>query len=1000
MFRLQSVVNLFIPLFDRFEMPTLSILRMLFLLSCMSLSISGISQSGCNDNFTIGNDTLIDCNSSVTLNATPGMDSYLWSNNQNGSSINVSSPGQYSCTATVVSGTNVVVNGDFSNGISGFDSDYDEGMGGAYGPLSLEGTYTVAPNTQDTHNDFVFCYDHTTGDATGNLLGVNGANTPGQQVWSQTVTVQPNTDYMFSVWAMSAVSDNPGELNFSVNGNQVGSNLNLPFSTCNWQNFFVIWNSGASTTADIAIENLNTLQAGNDFALDDISFVPVCSYTDTVTVTTPPDPDLASIPDVTICQGESVTLQAVSADSSSSDFIWQPGNQSGTSITVSPQFTTQYTVTVTSQTTGCQSQEQVLVTPTITPNGTILSNDTYCENGNSTNFIAITPGGEWFGNGITDSTVGTFDPGVAGSGTHTISYVVGTTCQDSTTLDVTVEPALDPTIDPVDTLCVNETPFDLSAADTGGQWSGPGITDPNVGTFDPQIAGPGTSTISYEITGQCSADDEIDIVILSPPDPTIDPISDVCESFANEIFTAAETGGVWSGPGIVDAQTGEFSPAQAGPGDHTITYEFNDICITSDTEVVSVFEDQDATISAMDSICIDAAPVQLTAVDPGGQWSGNGITNSSDGTFDPSTAGAGSWNITYTISGLCGDQDNVDIVVVDPASPITPVNPVCIDAANLMLNTVNAGGEWSGPGITDDETGEFSPSLAGAGTHTIEYAFENSFGCNSLQSIQITVNSLPTVEFTPNQMEGCQPLTIQFQNDGDSGLCEWDFGDGQTEIDCGTVSHTYTASGVYTPSLTVVDNNNCSNMVEYDDLITVFEKPQAHFSFSPDNPSTLNGEVEFTDESIGDVTEYEWEFSNGDVLTNQNPIYTFEVPGSQLINLYITDSNGCRDTVSHAIFVDEEFHVYIPNTITLNWDGLNDVLIPVFSGVSKQDFEFRIFDRWGKMIYESYDLENTVWLGGVEDYMVTPGVYNWTLKVTTTASKRVVTQKGHITVIR
>ena len=259
MFRLQSVVSVIFFLFNRFKRSNLGMFQVLVLVLSLGFSISGLSQTGCDIDFSIGNDTLIDCNSSISLNATAGLDNYNWSNNQSGSSITVSSPGQYICTATVVSGINVVVNGDFSDGISGFDSDYDQGMGGAYGPLSLEGTYTVAANTQDTHNDFVFCYDHTTGDASGSLLGVNGANTPGQQVWSQTVAVQPDTDYMFSVWAMSAVASNPGTLNFSVNGDQVGNNLNLPFSTCNWQNFFVVWNSGTNTTADIAIENLNTL---------------------------------------------------------------------------------------------------------------------------------------------------------------------------------------------------------------------------------------------------------------------------------------------------------------------------------------------------------------------------------------------------------------------------------------------------------------------------------------------------------------------------------------------------------------------------------------------------------------------------------------------------------------------------------------------------------------------------------------------------------------------
>jgi hypothetical protein len=56
--------------------------------------------------------------------------------------------------------------------------------------------------------------------------------------------------------------------------------------------------------------------------------------------------------------------------------------------------------------------------PTITPVPTI------CESSVAFNLTAASPGGLWSGNGISDAIAGTFDPSVAGDGTHIITYEI------------------------------------------------------------------------------------------------------------------------------------------------------------------------------------------------------------------------------------------------------------------------------------------------------------------------------------------------------------------------------------------------------------------------------------------------------------------------------------------------------------------------------------------------------------------------------------------------
>jgi hypothetical protein len=126
----------------------------------------------------------------------------------------------YGCSATAyLSVSNeLVVNGDFSLGNTGFTSGYsfDPTANGLYAP---ESEYAVNNNANYNHTNF-WGYDHTSGTGTGNanFLIVNGAKyAPQPFVWRETVSVLPNTDYYFSAWAISLNNVSPyAELRFSV----------------------------------------------------------------------------------------------------------------------------------------------------------------------------------------------------------------------------------------------------------------------------------------------------------------------------------------------------------------------------------------------------------------------------------------------------------------------------------------------------------------------------------------------------------------------------------------------------------------------------------------------------------------------------------------------------------------------------------------------------------------------------------------------------------------
>jgi|GEM_PF-6255896 len=188
--------------------------------------------------------------------------------------------GTYKWTARAVSSDNIVINGDFSDGNNDFTSAYTYVSAKRTGPtntLGPEGHYAVGTNPNDYHSDFSECNDHTR-DSQKKMMILNGASTPGVEVWRQTIDVQPNTTYDFSAWFTSVHSSAPGQLVFSINNDQLTEEggINLSSTTCQWDPFFATWESGLATTASIAIVNLQTAASGNDFAIDDINFSPVC----------------------------------------------------------------------------------------------------------------------------------------------------------------------------------------------------------------------------------------------------------------------------------------------------------------------------------------------------------------------------------------------------------------------------------------------------------------------------------------------------------------------------------------------------------------------------------------------------------------------------------------------------------------------------------------------------------------------------------------------------
>jgi len=182
---------------------------------------------------------------------------------------------------------NLVVNGDFEAGNTGFTSDYlYAGIAGTPSPITVnantlwdEGTYSVGTDPNLFHSLWASFGDHTTG--TGNMLLVNGAASP-VTVWQGTLSspLVVGQTYEFSAWVanlypppvgLGTTPTAPALLQFSIGGNQIGTSFTAS-GVGVWSEFTATFVAG---TEPIGVLDLNTVPNGNDFALDDISLVAV-----------------------------------------------------------------------------------------------------------------------------------------------------------------------------------------------------------------------------------------------------------------------------------------------------------------------------------------------------------------------------------------------------------------------------------------------------------------------------------------------------------------------------------------------------------------------------------------------------------------------------------------------------------------------------------------------------------------------------------------------------
>ena len=347
-------------------------------------------------------------------------------------------------------------------------------------------------------------------------------------------------------------------------------------------------------------------------------------------------------------------------------------------------------------------------------------------------------------------------------------------------------------------------------------------------------------------------------------------------------------------------------------------------------------------------------------------------------------------------------QPNPLLVINNPAAVCEP-ETIDFTAAAVTNGSSNIGtlSYWNDAAATTALTQANAITLSG-----IYYIKATSpDGCTDTKAVTSRIFSTPEIQFDIKLYSGCAPQCVNFNNasvlPNNSSLISmwrWDFGDGERGIEQNP-THCYTNPGQYNISLTALSNEGCSFSVNVPNMVSVFANPTADFT-APSSTIT-HPEIQFSNNST-EASEWSWNFgepsSSANSSTLKNPNHSYADTGYYCTILIVSNSFGCKDSIEKCIGIAPETHFYIPNSFSPNEDGVNDSFFG--KGLYFSEFEMRVFNRWGKQIFHSNDI-NTAWNGRVNNTgdIVQEDVYVYIVKLKN-ADKELLNYTGAVTLIK
>jgi gliding motility-associated-like protein len=267
-------------------------------------------------------------------------------------------------------------------------------------------------------------------------------------------------------------------------------------------------------------------------------------------------------------------------------------------------------------------------------------------------------------------------------------------------------------------------------------------------------------------------------------------------------------------------------------------------------------------------------------------------------------------------------------------------------------------------------------------------------------SKKITVYGKPTASFSfgntcVNQITQFNNLSLFGFEQTSIGNSNWFFGDGLTS-NINNPTHIYTASNSYNVKLQV-SGNRCPNLIDTITKTIVINQPRNSVVY-PRIDGTRGTPIQLNAANNG--IAYQWLPSTAlDNAFIQNPIANFAISSPNIVNyqIKITDSFGCVATDKQEVWLFAGADIFLPTAFTPNGDNANDLFKPLYINIQKIQY-FRVFDRWGKIVFETSDMSKS-WDGTLTGKELPTDTYVWSIAGFTNDGAEII-RKGNVTLIR
>jgi hypothetical protein len=553
-----------------------------------------------------------------------------------------------------------------------------------------------------------------------------------------------------------------------------------------------------------------------------------------------------------------------------------------------------YTVIITDE-NGCADTCSQVLTVNDQPVCAITGDNEICA-GFTTEFCA-TPGMasyEWSGpGGFTATTECTGE--ISAAGTYTVIITDENGCADtcSETLTVNDQPVCDITGD--NEICEGfTTEFCATPGMASYEWSGPGgftATTECTG----EISAAGTYTVIITDENGCADTCSETLTVNDQPVCAITGDNEICEGFTTEFCaTPGMASYEWSGPGGFTATTectGEISAA----GTYTVIITDENGCADTCSETLTVNDQPVCAITGDNEICIGfttefCAPAGMASYD----WRGPGgviVISTEQCTGEISTPGT--YTVIITDENGCADTCSRALTVHEqPVCAITGDNEICEGFSTEFCATPGmASYEWTDPAGAVISNNQCTGDISAAGAYTVIITDEN--GCVDTCSETLTVNERPVCEITGDN-EICEGFTAEFCATAGMASYEWTDPAGAV-ISNNQCTGDISAAGTYTVIIT--DENGCADTCS--ETLTVNDQPVC--AITGDNEICEGFTTEFC--ATPGMASYEWSGPGGFTATTE---CTGDISAAGTYTVIITDENGCADTCSETLTVNDQ----------------------------------------------------------------------------------------------